>query len=492
MKNLKYILLTLILFLSCQEQEIPINEDDDEDDITIIEPPISDQYDGAFPGAEGFGKYTTGGRGGKIYIVTNLNNSGIGSLRWALEAREPRIVVFEVSGNIELESQLNIRSGDLTVAGQTAPGDGITVQNYPLVIRNANNIIIRYIRSRMGDLKNIEGDAFTIRKDSNGTSPENIIIDHCSFSWGTDETMSVVDVKNVTIQNSIISEGLHDSVHEKGRHGYGSLFGGENVSLYRNLITHFWIRMPSRSSSGSKNGIVDIRENVFYNWGFRATDNGSNTITNIYRNYYKPGPATFSAPNANTITKRFLNPTMADNDPTTYGKFYLEGNFMPTIDLSENQWLGVRLENGNNQNLYLENCKNKDSNGNLIPFEIPIWVYNNPLNAQDAYNEVLKTAGSSIMRDAIDIRIINEVTNGTTTYKGSKTGILGIIDSQKDVGGWPELKSMPAPKDTDRDGMPDEWEIKNGLNPNVPDDKNFNLNTKYTNIEVYINTLVKL
>lgn len=439
----------------------------------------------AFPGAEGFGKYTTGGRGGKVFIVKNLNDSGAGSLREAIEASGPRTIVFEVSGTIELQSRLNIRNGDLTIAGQTAPGDGITLKNYSLRVLGTNNVIIRYIRVRLGDLPGLENDAFE------AINCQQLIVDHCTFSWGTDETCSVYNVENVTIQNSIISEGLHDSVHEKGPHGFGSLFGGNNVSFYRNLMAHFMIRMTSRTSMGTRNGVVDMRENVFYNWRFRATDNGANTTTNLIRNYYKPGPATFATSNANTLTKRFLNPTMSGGDPNTYGKFYLEGNYMPTIDLSKDQWLGVRLENGTNQRLYLENCKNKDKNGNTVPFPIPNWVYSSGLNAQEAYEEVLTNVGASLSRDPVDKRLINEVRTGTNTYKGSKTGHLGIIDSQKDVGGWPQLKSLPALKDTDRDGMPDEWEIANGLDPNKADDKGYNISTEYTNIEVYINSLVE-
>lgn len=438
----------------------------------------------SFPGAEGFGKYSIGGRGGEVYIVTNLNDSGTGSLRSAIEATGPRTIVFEVSGTIELKSALTIRNGDLTIAGQTSPGDGITLKNYPLRVRGTNNVVIRFIRVRLGDLSGIENDTFE------AIGCEQLIVDHCTFSWGTDETCSVYNVENVTIQYSIISEGLNDSVHEKGPHGFGSLLGGNNVSFFRNLIAHFWSRMPSRTTLGTRNGIVDMRENVFYNWGFRATDNGDNTTTNLFNNYFKPGPATFANSNANTITKKFLNPTMSGDDPNTYGKFYLEGNFMPTVDLSKDQWLGVRLENGTNQKLYLENCKNKDVDGNLVPFKIPDGIYSKKLSAQEAYEEVMNNVGASLNRDAVDERLIQEVKTGTTTYKGSKTNLLGIIDSQNDVGGWPELKSLPAPKDTDRDGMPDDWEITNGLDPNKQDNNGFLLHPQYTNIEVYINSLV--
>ncbi|WP_157370291.1 fibronectin type III domain-containing protein [Aquiflexum balticum] len=438
----------------------------------------------SFPGAEGFGKYATGGRGGMVYIVTSLNDSGLGSLRWALEAKGPRIVVFEVSGTIELKSKLNISNGDLTIAGQTAPGDGITLKNYPLRILNTNNVIIRFIRSRLGDLyvdhptfPTNKEDAFEIVRSSNA------IIDHCSFSWGTDEVASIATGLDITIQNSIISEAL-------GNHNpLGSLNYGDRLSYYQNLYVHNLIRNPSISSlTGS--GLHDIRNIVVYNYGFRAIDNGPNCKVNVYNSYFKPGPATLAHEEASSISKKFLNPTMLDGNSETYGKFYLEGNFMPTVDLLKDQWLGVRLENGTNQKLYLENCKNKDENGNLVPFEIPIGLYSKNLNAQEAYEEVLANVGASLVRDNVDKRLINELKTGTTTFQGSNSGLLGIIDSQNDVGGWPELKSLTAPKDTDRDGIPDNWEIENGLDPNKADDSLYSLNQDYTNIEVYINSMV--
>lgn len=437
----------------------------------------------AFPGAEGFGKYVTGGRGGLVYIVSNLNDSGLGSLRWALEAKGPRTVVFEVSGNIELKSRLNVGDGNLTVAGQTAPGDGITLKNFPLRIVGMDNIIIRFIRVRLGDIEGKENDAFEAIRS------KNLIIDHCSFSWGTDETCSIYDVENTTIQYCIISEGLNNSIHKKGAHGFGGLLGGYQVSFFRNLMAHFWIRMPSRTSMG-KNGIVDIRENVFYNWGFRAADNGANTTTNFVRNYFKPGPATYQHPSADLISKRFLNPTMQEGDPKTYGRFYLEENTMPTIDLTNNQWLGVRLENNSYQRQFLELCMNKDQHGQAIPFSILQNTYHDSLGTEQAYLKVITESGASLSRDSVDLRITEETAKGSFTFTGSKTGLRGIIDSQQDVGGWPILRSLPAPVDIDRDGMPDEWEIKMGLNPEKRDDRFFDLHPNYTNLEVYLNSLL--
>jgi fibronectin type 3 domain-containing protein len=430
----------------------------------------------SFPGAEGFGKFTSGGRGGKVFIVTTLNDSGIGSLREAVEAKGPRIIVFEVSGNIVLKSRLNVGEGNLTIAGQTAPGDGITLQNFPIYINGKNNIIIRFIRIRLGDLINEKNDALTIKGGSS-----NIIVDHCSFSWGTDETATFYGITNGTIQNCIISEGLQDP-----HNSLGSIAGGNGMSLYKNIWSHFRIRMPSLSSN-DPSGIIDLRNNVMYNWDDGPTRDGWNCTANIIGNYYKPGP--HSKAKGGSALLYFMRATVFDNDPNKLGKFYLEGNKLvgrPEID--KDQWLGVNLTSS--LQTYFDNQKNKDSKGNLIPFPVSENIYSKTLTADIAYEEALLHAGASFKRDLIDERIVNEIKTGTYTFKGSKTGQLGIIDSQKDVGGWPELKSLPAPKDTDRDGMPDEWEIANGLNPNKSDDNLYSLSQEYTNIEVYINSLV--
>ncbi|EMS32077.1 hypothetical protein C943_01339 [Mariniradius saccharolyticus AK6] len=434
----------------------------------------------AFPGAEGFGKYTSGGRGGKVYIVTNLNDSGPGSLREALESTEPRTVVFEVSGNIELKSSITIRNGNLTIAGQTAPGDGVTLKNYPMRVFGSQNLIIRFIRFRLGDLAKIEADAFEARDGS-----LDLIIDHCSFSWGTDETCSVYRVKNTTVQNCIIAEGINDASYfgKEFNHAYGGIWGGENVSFFKNLISHFVIRSPSIASNTN---IADLRNNVIYNWNFRSTNNGENANANFISNYYKPGPATKFQPTNTQIANFFLWPTGPE-----YGKFYLEGNKLEgkTI-LEQDQWLGVRLESGDLTEQYLEQLKNKDQNGSLVPFPVPSHIYSKTMTADEAYESVLAAAGASLVRDAVDKRIVQEVKTGTVTFKGSKNGLLGIIDSQNDVGGWPVLQSLPAPKDTDRDGMPDAWETEHGLNPNSYNPNGYNLDQNYTNLEVYLNSLV--
>ncbi|MCH6236798.1 pectate lyase family protein [Cognataquiflexum rubidum] len=403
-----------------------------------------------------------------------------------MEAKGPRTVVFEVSGNIELKTRLNVQDGDLTIAGQTAPGDGITIRNYPVRIMAKSNIIIRYLRFRLGDQGNEEADAFEARS---GTS--NLIIDHCSFSWGTDETCSIYGVSNVTIQNSIISEGLNDASRfsKAFPHSFGSLLGGKNVSFLKNLMAHFHIRMPSITTGSD---ILDIRNCVFYNWEFRATNNGANSKANLIENYYKPGPATKARPSKELIDKNFLWATSLEKNPATYGKFYLEGNILEgRPEINQNQWLGARLENSENTNKYLKLCENQDSTGKPIAFPIKDDIYSHTLSASETFKEVLKQAGANLVRDAVDERLIEEVRNGTATFKGSKTGLFGIIDSQADVGGWPVLQSLPAPKDTDRDGMPDAWEIEQGLNPERRDDRLYDLDPNHTNLEIYLNSLVE-
>ncbi|MCF1750124.1 pectate lyase family protein [Mariniradius sediminis] len=439
----------------------------------------------AFPGAEGFGKYASGGRGGMVYIVTNLDDSGPGSLRWAVEAKGPRTVVFEVSGNIELKSRLNVGDGNLTIAGQSAPGDGITIQNYPFRIIGKSNIIIRFLRFRLGDLGDEIGDAFEARSGC-----DNLIIDHCSFSWGLDETCSVYDVSNTTVQNCIISEGINDAT-KYGKdfpHSYGGIVGGRNVSFFMNLMCHFIIRMPSIAKESS---ILDIRNNVFYNWEFRATNNGAKAKANLVGNYYKPGPATKARPKNQLVDRAFLWPTSLEKNDSAYGTFYLQENYLEgREDLLANQWLGVRLENSEKTKLLLELVKNKDNEAKEVQFKIEEGLYVKKYSAKECFSEVLMNSGSSSSRDQVDKRIISEVFSGTNTYTGSKSGLKGIIDSQQDVGGWPTLKSLPAPIDTDRDGMPDAWEIEKGLNPERRDDRFYDLDPNYTNLEVYLNSLV--
>lgn len=432
--------------------------------LLIINPLFASVTNGilAFPGAEGYGKCTTGGRGGKVYIVTNLTDSGEGSLRNAIQQKGPRTIVFAVSGTIALESRLTIKNGDVTIAGQTAPGDGICLKNYTTTI-DADNVIVRYMRFRMGDERKFEDDSF------NGRGHKNIIIDHCSMSWSIDETASFYYNKNFTMQWCIIAESLENSFHSKGPHGYGGIWGGEGATFHHNLIASHTSRNPRFSGSSTvpnpPDEYVDFVNNVIFNWGGNSTYGGEKGKYNMVNNYYKAGPATTKTYN------RILNPW------APFGQYYLKGNVLAgNKDISTNNWLGVQGQ--------------KDENPALAKIDTPLKTM--PITvqtAQEAYQLILEKAGCSLHRDAVDIRTLKDVATGVAT-EGSDHD--GIIDSQKDVGGWPELKSLPAPTDTDHDGIPDDWEKQHDLNPNDgTDGASLKLDKQYTNLEVYLNSLVK-
>lgn len=416
----------------------------------------------AFPGAEGFGKYTTGGRGGKTIVVTNLNDDGPGSLREAINRKGSRTIVFAVSGTIALESKLVIKNGDLTIAGQSAPGDGICLKNYTTTI-SASNVIVRYMRFRMGDERKYQDDAF------NGTRQTDVIIDHCSMSWSIDEAASFYYNKNFTMQWCLIAESLEHSFHEKGPHGYGGIWGGECATFHHNLLANHTSRNPRFSGSGTvpnpPNELVDFVNNVIYNWQANSTYGGEKGDYNMVNNYYKPGPATVKTRN------RILNPY------EELGKFYLNGNVLEgNKKITADNWLGVIGE--------------KNAPVDKARVDKPFEVLNiNQQTAQQAYQMVLQKAGANISRDAVDTRIVKDVATGTATEGGDHDG---IIDSQTDVGGWPVLKSLPAPADTDQDGMPDAWEKQHGLNPSdAADATAYKLSKDYTSLEVYLNSLVK-
>jgi hypothetical protein len=413
----------------------------------------------AFPEAEGFGKYTTGGRGGKVYIVSNLNNDGPGSLRDAVKKKEARVIVFSVSGTIALESSLNINSGNVTIAGQTAPGDGICIKNFPVKV-NASNVIIRYLRFRLGDEKAQQDDAIS------GTKQADVIIDHCSMSWATDECASFYRNKNFTMQWCIVSESLNHSVHEKGDHGYGGIWGGMGASFHHNLIANHTSRLPRFSGSSTTpntpDELVDFRNNVVYNWMSNNTYGGEKGRYNVVNNFYKTGPSTKSK------KPWIINPS------SPYGIFYISGNVLDGNEgITKDNRAGVKADHPDS--VFVDR-----------PYAVELI---NEQSAQAAYEQVLKSAGASFKRDAIDSRIVEEVKSGLSV---SGAGKNGIIDSQQDVGGWPELKSVPAPQDTDQDGMPDSWETINKLNPNdAADAAAFTLSKSYSNIEVYMNSLTK-
>lgn len=408
----------------------------------------------AFPGAEGFGKYTTGGRGGQVYVVTNLDDDGAGSLRKAIRKEGPRIIVFAVSGTINLKSPLDINKGDLSILGQTAPPKGITLKGYPLNVK-ADNVIVRYLRCRMGDINGIESDAF------GGRDISRVILDHCSISWAVDENASFYRTKDFSMQWCIISEAMNNSVHPKGAHGYGGIWGGVNASFHHNLIASNNSRNPrfsgSKSTVNAEDEFVVFRNNIIYNWGFNSVYGGENGSYAMLNNYYKPGPAT-------TKPDRIVNPSKP------YGKFYVEGNIVEGFDaISKDNWNGgVQCDDPSAARLR-EPLKGNTKN---IP------------SAQQSYQSVLNNAGSSLYRDTVDLRIIHEARTGTATYK------KGIIDSQEDVGGWPKLPKNSIAKDTDLDGIPDFWEEERGLDKTKKDAAAKTLDSVYVNIEVYANSLL--
>ena len=416
----------------------------------------------AFPGAEGFGKYTLGGRGGRVIEVTNLNDSGPGSFRAACLAEGPRTVVFRVSGTIPLESELKINNSFLTLAGQTAPGDGICIKNYQINF-NANHVIMRYLRFRPGDERAKEQDGFGGRGD-------HIIIDHCTASWGVDETFSINKGTNSTVQWCMVTESLAQSVHKKGSHGYGGLWGGPGGSWHHNILAHHTSRNP-RASGNKESGLLDYRNNVIYNWGFNSAYGGELWPRNWINNYYKYGPAT----SANVRRRIF-----AQKDPN--GKMFAAGNFVwGHPEISADNWKGG-----------IDFDPTGEATEATLRVAAPFVVA--PVKTQSAeaaFELVLTSAGCSLKRDSVDERVIKEIRTGTATYgKRYGGGGKGIIDSQAEVGGWPELRSTPAPADTDHDGMPDEWEIAHGLDPKNPADGAKSLNKGgYTNLERYLNSL---
>lgn len=444
----------------------------------------------AFPGAEGHGKNTTGGRGGRVIKVTTLNDAGAGSLREAVTASGKRIIVFEVSGNIKLKSRLRITNGDVTIAGQTAPGDGICVQDHEVNIA-ANNVVVRYMRFRLGDtnVATIESDAIW------GREIENIVLDHCSISWSIDEVASFYHNKNFTMQWCIISESMNNSGHAKGNHGYGGIWGGSPATFHHNLLAHHTNRNPrfdggKRYSGGSGTGIgkygadkIDYRNNVIYNWSGNSAYGGENGEYNIVNNYYKYGPATPSNRRNRIMQVSKDNATGATNAAefgAGYGTFFISGNYVfGNTAVTANNWSGgVDYDSGLNQ-LIVQ--KTTAFTSEVIPSH----------TAEQAYAAVLNYVGASYKRDAVDTRIVGEVSTGTTTYNGSITNLKGIIDSQNDVGGWPVLTQTAKLLDTDNDGMPDEWEKANKLDHTKANANSKDLSTAYDNIEVYINSLVK-
>ena len=446
-----------------------------------ISQPVNNDVAIAFPGAEGFGKYTTGGRGGKVMMVTNLNDDGAGSFREAVAKNYPRIIVFAVSGTIHLQSKLNIK-GNVTIAGQTAPGDGICIADHPVSLAG-DNIIVRYLRFRMGDRYQnagmVEGsggdDAF------GGIGRKNIIIDHCTMSWSTDEAFTVYGGDSTTLQWNLISEPLNYSYHfEKGdkdfeQHGFGGIWGGRHTSAHHNLFAHCVTRTPR--FDGARNipaEFVDFRNNVIYNWVSNNTYAGEGGEYNVINNYYKPGPST----NKNAKA-RFLNP-YKKLPKLNYGIFFVHGIVIEGLpEVTIDNWKAVVMNDGTDADKELAKAS--------APFSATFITSH---SANEAYEMVLKGAGASFSRDSLDRRIINDVINGTGKIIDVQGGFPHGTPYEQTVNAWPTLRSSTAPKDFDKDGMPDEWEKKNGLNAADANDASYvSLHKYYTNIEVYITSL---
>ena len=484
----------------------------------------------AFPGAEGHGRYVTGGRGGKIVHVTNLNNSGTGSLRAAVSGNDKKIVVFDVSGIIALSAELII-GDNTTIAGQTAPTPGITVRYFTM--RPGNNNIIRFIRFRRGEEKNVnDGADATWQRNKN-----NIIFDHCSFSWSIDEIASFYDNRSFTMQWCTLGEALANPGHTKGEHSYGGIWGGKGASFHHNFLCHMQNRAPrfcgaryawegydkTKYANPIQAEIVDFRNCVMYNWGngngcYGGTGGGQ---INIVNNYYKAGPGTANKTRVTQVS--VANSSNADDSPYMgyASRYYINGNYVAAAKVPQNyDWKGVIIDSGlttidgeqcipDDKHLYGDNVTYyKNSAGkDFVRVKMDSPVEKGTVtthSAEAAYEKVLSYCGASLYRDNVDARYMEEAANGTTTYIGSatKTGDgktvvhrAGIIDYVKDQGEYVlETGSREAGFDSDNDGMADAWETANGLNPNdASDAKTYTLDSKgwYTNLEVYCNALVE-
>ncbi len=413
----------------------------------------------AFPGAEGFGAMTPGGRGGKVLFVTNLDDSGPGSLRAAIQTKGPRTILFRVGGIIDLNSPLTISEPYVTIAGQSAPGDGVCLRGDNFAIRT-HDVIVRFLRVRLGDLRKREADSFSIVDGA-----RNVIVDHCSASWSVDETLSPSgDIADVTVQWSIISESLLNSIHSKGPHGYGTLLratGG--VSLHHNLWAHHNGRNPRFGDNYGEGAVptFDFRNNVIYNFGSYCSGTTDGKIqVNYVANLVKPG-----------LNSARRNPLVMGTDATEETRFHVADNIVEGRDdlTFNNARMFDRTEAGGHKLFSLEST----------PFRAPALATSHP---NDAYLVVLERAGATVpVRDAVDQRMVDDVRLGTGR----------IVDSQEQVGGWPVYRSGTPAQDTDNDGMPDDWETAHGLDPVDPSDAAATHSSGYTNLEVYLNELAQ-
>lgn len=411
------------------------------------QPAVVDNTVPAFPGVEGAGKFTTGGRGHPVYEVTTLADSGPGSLRDAVSASN-RMIVFRVGGTIELEGGLDVTGSNITIAGQTAPGDGISVINNEFTIEG-DNIIVRYLRVRGGDRLGTPIDTFK------GEGQRNLVIDHCSVSWGVDECFSLYGNYDVTVSHCIIAEGLTMSAHEKGRHGYGGLWGGQNVTYHHNLLIHQGGRNPRFSFVEDQEQLVDHRNNVIYDYGFTSCYGGEWCEgINLVANYYKPGPATLASTAPEIVA------------PGRGGVWHVSENEIEGHpEITKDNLAGITVGVGG-------------ITYSADPIEFPNEIKTQ--TAQEALETVLAGVGASLPRyDAADARLLADVRNGTGR----------LINSQTEVGGFPALESADPPADSDHDGIPDDWETANGLDPNDPADGAAIGKDGYSNLELYLNSI---
>lgn len=467
----------------------------------------------AFPGAEGFGMYTLGARNAsniQVRHVTNLQDNAAGepvvegSLRWACQSNT--IVVFDVSGTIFLKQELPLKNrSNLTILGQTAPGDGICVADYPVTLGNQQ--IVRFMRFRLGN-RNVahhEGDGL------GSMDKNNIIVDHCSVSWSIDECISVYGGRNITVQWTIGAQSLVNAGHSKGAHGYGGNWGGSGCTYHHNLLAHHTSRVPRL---GPRPGTqmderLDLRNNVFYNWAGEGCYGGEGMNVNIVNNYYKVGPATLTRNTArqqriasvgirtSSYTKHDTSkPNNWDKMWHVWGDFYVRGNVNSKYDeVTKDNWtygMYNQITNSKVDNTFTQATKDTMRINTPINY-LPVTTE----TAYDAYEKVLNYAGASLHRDALDSLVVADTRNGKATYTGSGLA-SGFINTQNDLkpagadstwSPWPALAQAAAPTDTDGDGMPDAWETANGTDPNV-DDASVIAANGYTNIENYANSLV--
>ena len=450
----------------------------------------------AFPGAEGGGMYTTGGRGGKVLHVTTLNDSGEGSLRWAVGQSGARTIVFDVAGVIELQSSIQIKNGNLTIAGQTAPGDGICLKNYTFNIA-ADNVIIRFLHFRLGDEGANAGDGEDCIW---GRYHNHIVIDHCSMSWSIDECASFYANEFFTMQWCIIAESLRSTIHSKGSHGYGGIWGGKNASFHHNILAHHDSRnaridhphIYESHTNPARRGNVEFRNNVIYNWGNNSTYGGEGGWFNIVNNYYKPGPSSKDR-------KYFVDAYSVYSSCSTCGKsnidegypeLYMSGNVHTAYqDISSDNKAGIYWHNGAGHNHY------NSTRSSALPIvgKDQAAAYSTVHTATEALNAVCSWGGASLKRDNVDTRVVSHVKEGKGT----------LVDNIEDVkakygAAWQTYTAtsgeLSKTKDTDGDGMPDWFEEEFGLDKaNASDGADIWLdkNGRYTNLEMYLHYLVK-